>query len=511
MSDLHIERHRARYHLGKSRIRDRYRLDAIAGAIFEDSPGTFLSDASWGEMEEVCIRSLEVVVPVELGASDRVLAERWSVAIAAAIRRAVASQSDSVIRYRSRRAAVLEMVSSICRDDRRREWAWRQIGLVPKGLASRAGEQVEDALLDDPLQIVPVIAVLAEDGLLPRIDELFDSPAWWRLAQGAARAAGATLPPGEDIARAVTPGVGELAQSIFLKSRIARAVTNFDSRALASDQGRGAVSALIVLEADPALFVLATGRALGVMSAIRGVLATPGFARHVPDTPGRSTTTGDPRTTLEGDRDTQKRQPGRQASTPDPEQPETLPDELASGDSEFDKLSASGATSVGSRTQWAGLLYLIHLVARLGIPEQVVNDETLGRRGLTWVLHQLALSLVPVESPDPAALAFAGMAPGSNAPDEDFAPPTPAEVDAVSSLRSMVVAELREALERRLDDEHLLVAGVTRRDAEIRGTAGWLDVHLKLDAVSMEVRRAGLDLDPGYVPWLGVVLRFLYE
>ncbi len=387
MPDLHIERHRARYHLGKSSVRDRYRLDAIAGAIFEDSSGTFLSDASWGEMEEVCIRSLDVVVPVDLGASDRLLAERWSVAIAAAIRRAVASQSDSVIRYRSRRAAVLEMVSSICRDDRRREWAWRQIGLVPKGLASRAGDQVEDALLDDPRQVVPVIALLAEDGLLPSVDELLDSLAWWRLAQGAARAAGVTLPPGEDTARAGTPGVGALSQSIFSKSRIARAVTNFDSRALASDQGRGAVSVLIVLEADPALSVLATGRALGVMSAIRGVLATPGFARHVPDTPGLSTMTGDPPTTLEGDRDTQKRQPGRQASTPDPEQPETLPDGLASGDSEFDKLSASGATSVGSRTQWAGLLYLIHLVARLGIPEQVVNDETLGRRGLTWVLH----------------------------------------------------------------------------------------------------------------------------
>jgi hypothetical protein len=24
-------------------------------------------------------------------------------------------------------------------------------------------------------------------------------------------------------------------------------------------------------------------------------------------------------------------------------------------------------------------------------------------------------------------------------------------------------------------------------------------------------RRAGLDLDPGYVPWLGVVVRFVYE
>ena len=32
-----------------------------------------------------------------------------------------------------------------------------------------------------------------------------------------------------------------------------------------------------------------------------------------------------------------------------------------------------------------------------------------------------------------------------------------------------------------------------------------------MDQVATEIRRAGLDLDPGYVPWLGVVVRFIYE
>jgi hypothetical protein len=27
----------------------------------------------------------------------------------------------------------------------------------------------------------------------------------------------------------------------------------------------------------------------------------------------------------------------------------------------------------------------------------------------------------------------------------------------------------------------------------------------------VEVRRAGLDLDPGWIPWLGAVVRFVYE
>jgi hypothetical protein len=39
---------------------------------------------------------------------------------------------------------------------------------------------------------------------------------------------------------------------------------------------------------------------------------------------------------------------------------------------------------------------------------------------------------------------------------------------------------------------------------------GWLEVHLDLDTVDVHVRRAGLDVDLGWVPWLGTVVRFRY-
>ena len=39
---------------------------------------------------------------------------------------------------------------------------------------------------------------------------------------------------------------------------------------------------------------------------------------------------------------------------------------------------------------------------------------------------------------------------------------------------------------------------------------GWIEVHLRLDDVDVDARRAGLDLDPGWVSWLGVVVRFVY-
>jgi hypothetical protein len=56
-----------------------------------------------------------------------------------------------------------------------------------------------------------------------------------------------------------------------------------------------------------------------------------------------------------------------------------------------------------------------------------------------------------------------------------------------------------------------LIDFVCRRRAEIIADPGWIEVRFSLDEVSTEIRRAGLDLDPGYLSWLGIVVRFVYE
>ena len=39
-----------------------------------------------------------------------------------------------------------------------------------------------------------------------------------------------------------------------------------------------------------------------------------------------------------------------------------------------------------------------------------------------------------------------------------------------------------------------------------------MDIHLPMDSVDIPVRAPpGLDVDPGWVPWLGTVVRFRYE
>ena len=56
-----------------------------------------------------------------------------------------------------------------------------------------------------------------------------------------------------------------------------------------------------------------------------------------------------------------------------------------------------------------------------------------------------------------------------------------------------------------------LVERVAQRPATIVVEPGWIEVRLCLRDISVELRRAALDLDPGYLPWLGLVLRYRYD
>jgi hypothetical protein len=88
--------------------------------------------------------------------------------------------------------------------------------------------------------------------------------------------------------------------------------------------------------------------------------------------------------------------------------------------------------------------------------------------------------------------------------------PSARELAAIEELSSRVTHALAQLLERPTTERTKLLDSVWRRGAEVVWDPGWIDVQLSLQEVSIEVRRAGLDLDLGFVPWLGVVVRFVY-
>ncbi len=56
----------------------------------------------------------------------------------------------------------------------------------------------------------------------------------------------------------------------------------------------------------------------------------------------------------------------------------------------------------------------------------------------------------------------------------------------------------------------LTLRQLVRRPGRLRLTATHLDATFDLDAGDVRVRRLGLDLDPGWVPWLGLVVAIHY-
>jgi hypothetical protein len=159
-------------------------------------------------------------------------------------------------------------------------------------------------------------------------------------------------------------------------------------------------------------------------------------------------------------------------------------------------------------SSWGGLLFLLNSAAGAGLPE-LLDVQPFLARPTPWVMRELGLALVPAALDDPVLMAFAG-APAWG-PQQ---PPDKAERRAVRKCaRRWVAATARRLSRDEADDESdaELVQRISRRFATIAQEPGWVEVGLRLDEVDVAVRSAGLDVDPGWVWWLGHVVRFRYE
>jgi hypothetical protein len=52
---------------------------------------------------------------------------------------------------------------------------------------------------------------------------------------------------------------------------------------------------------------------------------------------------------------------------------------------------------------------------------------------------------------------------------------------------------------------------LVRRPGAVLATRTHWDILLPPDQVDLRVRRAGLDINPGWVPWLGRIVQFHYD
>jgi hypothetical protein len=171
---------------------------------------------------------------------------------------------------------------------------------------------------------------------------------------------------------------------------------------------------------------------------------------------------------------------------------------------------AERSSRLHAHTRFGGLMYLLWLVEPAGVLEAVGGDRPLAQRGLRWVLRQIALQLASLEAEDAVLDAFTGTIPDSREKVAHDEPPTPSEAADIAVLTNSMVAFMRERLLEPAQPRERLLDTLCRRHADIQFESGWIELHFRLDAASIAIRRSGLDRDPGWIPWLGTVVKFAY-
>jgi hypothetical protein len=459
------------------------------------------------DSEVICLKSLRVPAQVNLSRTDAALSAALIEALVSGLADAI-TRSDGLVRYASRAQALVDLLIAVGRGDLSRAWAWRQLGLW-SGSVEAPGKGAAAAMMKMPETVSAALVEVARAGALAGLVAQIPAGEWTAIARAALATAGVSnlhalfdtpkwIGPGDqelvshqveepDVLRAtrtqltrLVPGlIRTTARAIARQSQLLRAI----ARVAVSDiRVREALAILATLEVDPS----APSRVPKLRALLDALLQEMDSASAPELRPRRSNSA--------------KGQGGFQAASP-------LEEQVGTDDATFPAASfrRSGHTRAG------GLLFLLHIVRELGLAETLCEEESvLAHRSLRWTLHQIARCLLPLEPQDAAALAFAGLAPDAEPPDQMDEPPSEPEQQAIAVAADAIVARLRERVGQPEEPRPTLLLQICRRRAEIVADPAWLEVCLALDDVSTSIRRAGLDLDLGWLPWLGCVVRFRY-
>jgi hypothetical protein len=175
-------------------------------------------------------------------------------------------------------------------------------------------------------------------------------------------------------------------------------------------------------------------------------------------------------------------QPTAPDKSPRPEVPEPTGQTLPSAEAVFAK---------------AGLFLVLPLLNRLGLHEAIERDNLSQRHNFAAeLLVQMALSFGRDDGE--AMIGWLGLdAEASRHAREELAVPLRFWMRAADKA-------LRHLARRRLHDL-AMQSGWMLRDDEV------LDIRFPLESADIALRRRALDVDPGWVPWLGRVVHFHFS
>jgi hypothetical protein len=533
MTEVTLRKLSTHYLLPPEELAEQRKLDRLQLEVLDQAFELAIDRAGLPKDGELCLRSVSVGVRLRLDSTEQSISAHWTETLAQSLCEAIrnAPKSERVFYY-SRRQAVFDLALSVARGDYERVWAWCLLGLWEGNEAVDPGNAVRQLVrvLSRELQlIVPVLRLVASAGYLPSLSRKLSTTDWRELAEMALINAGLFI-PSEAANEPSSSRAFSYALRILKRSQIAAAIVSSGTLATADDGTRRLVATLVVLDVEPAL--LYSQSASGVTAVLAASLT--GDKAQIRSTQHKTEVLAPHETgSVGGEEITQtslEMSPSEQAVRrvrSDVNPPSSIAQ--AKLDRQAGLADASDDTASGleaetdsrenaildprqrGRTDFGGLLFLLNVIPLLKLPDQILDDPSLRARPLAWSFHQLALSLAPVGPADAAALAFAGLPPRATPPSEQEPPANENEATSIRNFTAQIVECLSSLLNDEYESPRAMLDFVCRREAEIVADPAWLEVRFSLDEVSTEVRRIGLDLDPGYLSWLGVVVKFVYE
>jgi len=475
MTTLDIDRLRAHYHAvdpARLPVLDDA-LRAMADHVLEDElAGTDLDGGVAASAWAVCVDQLVVDVDLDRLRYSGGVAASWARAILDAVAAAVGGTgvTASVVVYRREADALIDLVTAVAAGDLARLWAWKQVRLVDQTLDQPTPAGVADAAVARPM-LMP--AVLAVAGAACRA--LFAVNDWIRLAHAVSRHYGAPpRPAGQEtpdgLAAAGSPRSPRTAPPPSTDSWLT--VPDHVWTAVSDGPERWALAVLCQAVAHPHLTRQSTA-----IAAVHDAAPVPHRAPVERPLPADATTSG------RGEAESAGRlEPG----VPGPRRTDT------------DVTSA-----------WGGVWFLIHALLELGVVD-ALGAGPVGPDDALDAVSAIVVAVTGAPADDPSVIGIAGrQGDGVGA-----WVPTPEQEPEIGRWATTITAWLAERangrLAHRLTESAAGECSLWRRSVTIETSPGWIDIAAPMGNVDVDVRIAGLDLDPGFVWWLGAVVGFRY-
>jgi hypothetical protein len=494
---------------GETSTRVRRLADRVAGTRLERAAARVaLPPGDW------CVRLVSVPLVLDLDRPATALEEEWARAVIDAIGAAIDQPTSDVVHYQRPADGLRDLIASTACRTTEHEWAWRQVGLLASGEASPATDPqaaVLSALRRFPQDALNTVVAALHDVGFSAMHRLLGSAGWAALTMTVCAAVGYKIPArpirvGSSGETLTTQDGGEPVGSPSPKTDPRTLSTDFASSsaagAIAAHLAEVAISrsalatafmcapirpdpelswnwaVLIAVESDSS--ILARANAADVIDSIAAHIDTrlAGAAHGV----GLHTATSQPAV------------PARLPASADDRESVEAPDRTIVAD------------TAGLSTVWAGLLFFLNTAADADIPRAILDDDALARRPLPHVLSALAMHIVPGAADDPAVLGFSGQLPCPGV----FPALTDAEAERIAAHAERWIAATVTRIDDPDSEPEAVLRRIVSRRATIDAEPGWIDVQLDLADVDVDLRIAGLDVDPGWVPWLGTVVRFSY-